>query len=52
MTRFIAAQLAKNHYFDISRAKTDFGYYPRISNAEGMKRLAKSLHSEPYPSTL
>ena len=47
MTRFIAAQLAKNHYFDISRAKNDFGYYPRVSNAEGMQKLARSLHSEP-----
>lgn len=43
MTRFLAAQLAKSHYFDITRAKQDFGYYPRVSNAEGMKRLAKSL---------
>ena len=46
MTRFIAAQLAKSHYFDISRAKNDFGYVPRVSNAEGMKRLARSLHSD------
>jgi nucleoside-diphosphate-sugar epimerase len=43
MTRFLAAQLAKSHYFDISRAKDDFGYYPRVSNSEGMKRLAESL---------
>ncbi len=43
MTRFLAAQLAKSHYFDISRAKRDFGYYPRVSMAEGMKRLSKSL---------
>lgn len=43
MTRFLAAQLAKSHYFDISRAKQDFGYFPRVSNSEGMKRLAASL---------
>ncbi len=43
MTRFLAAQLAKNHYFDISRAKRDFGYSPRISNAMGMLRLQESL---------
>lgn len=43
MTRFLAAQLAKSHYFDISRAKQDFGYFPRVSNEEGMKRLAASL---------
>lgn len=45
MTRFLAAQLAKSHYYDISRAKNDFGYYPTISNAEGMKRLEKTLIS-------
>ena len=45
MTRFLAAQLAKNHHFDISRAKRDFGYHPKISNSEGMKRLESSLLS-------
>lgn len=39
MTRFLAAQLATSHWFDISRAKHDFGYDPRISSAEGMRRL-------------
>lgn len=43
MTRFLAAQLAKSHYFDISRAKKDFGYYPKVSSAEGMKRLGEAL---------
>jgi 2-alkyl-3-oxoalkanoate reductase len=39
MTRFLALQLARSHYFDISRAKHDFGYSPRISTTEGMQRL-------------
>lgn len=43
MTRFLAAQLAKHHYFDISRAKQDFGYYPKVSHEEGMKRLEASI---------
>ncbi len=47
MTRFLAAQLAKSHYFDISRAKRDFGYYPKISIAEGMSRLGESLGTMP-----
>lgn len=47
MTRFLAAQLAKSHYFDITRAKRDFGYYPRVSQIEGMKRLASSWGREP-----
>ena len=40
MTRFLAAQLATSHYFDISAARNDFGYAPRISTKEGMQRLA------------
>lgn len=43
MTRFLAAQLATSHYFDITRARQDFGYSPAISTAEGMRRLAASL---------
>jgi nucleoside-diphosphate-sugar epimerase len=40
MTRFLAAQLATHHWFDISKARRDFGYDPAISTAEGMQRLA------------
>lgn len=42
MTRFLAAQLATSHYFDISAARRDFGYAPRVSAEEGMRRLAAS----------
>lgn len=47
MTRFLAAQLATSHYFDISRAKADFGYEPRVSTAEGMRRLAGDMTGHP-----
>jgi len=40
MTRFLAAQLAKDHYFDIRRAVSDFGYDPQVSSDQGMQRLA------------
>ena len=43
MTRFLAAQLATSHYFDISRARQDFGYEPAVTTAEGMRRLSGDL---------
>jgi 2-alkyl-3-oxoalkanoate reductase len=46
MTRFLAAQLATSHYFDISRAKKDFGYEPLVSHEEGMRRLMLSLRAD------
>ena len=46
MTRFLAAQLAKSHYYDISRARRDFGYEVIVSHEEGMKRLAQSIRAE------
>jgi nucleoside-diphosphate-sugar epimerase len=45
MTRFLAAQLAKSHYFDISRARADFAYDPAVSTQEGMNRLAAELRN-------
>jgi nucleoside-diphosphate-sugar epimerase len=43
MTCFLAAQLATSHFFDISAARREFGYVPRVSTAEGMERLGKWL---------
>ena len=43
MTRFVAAQLAKSHWFDISAVRRDFGYEPRMSTAAGMQRLGEWL---------
>jgi 2-alkyl-3-oxoalkanoate reductase len=39
MTRFLAEQLAKSHYFSIARAKEDLGYTPIVTIEEGMRRL-------------
>lgn len=38
MTRFVALNLGKSHYFSHEKAKRDFGYTPRISIEEGLKR--------------
>lgn len=43
MTRFVAQQLATDHWFDISAAKRDFGYEPAVSTEEGMQRLGEWL---------
>ncbi|BBO31394.1 NAD-dependent epimerase/dehydratase family protein [Lacipirellula parvula] len=45
MTRFLAAQLATSHWFDLSAARRDFGYAPAISSSEGMRRLGAWLRS-------
>ncbi len=43
MTRFVAAQLARSHWFSHARAERLLGYRPRISLDEGMARLLASL---------
>ena len=43
MTRLLAAQLGTSHWFDISAARRDLGYQPRVSTAEGMQRLGEWL---------
>lgn len=42
MTRFVAAQLARDHYFDITAAKQQLGYRVRISMREGLDRLREA----------
>ncbi len=46
MTRFLASQLATSHWFDISAARRDFGYEPRVSTAEGIRRLGEWLRGQ------
>ncbi len=46
MTRFLAEQLAKSHYFSNDKAKTDFGYSPRVDTSGGMKRMLHVLKQE------
>lgn len=43
MTRFLAQQLAKSHYFSIDRAKQEIGYLPIVSTEQGMAHLLASL---------
>ncbi|MEX2286225.1 MAG: NAD-dependent epimerase/dehydratase family protein, partial [Planctomycetaceae bacterium] len=43
LTRFVASQLSTSHYYDISKARRDFGYAPEVSVEEGMRRLEPEL---------
>jgi nucleoside-diphosphate-sugar epimerase len=43
MTRFLASQMATSHWFNITAARRDLGYQPRVSTAEGMRRLGEWL---------
>jgi nucleoside-diphosphate-sugar epimerase len=45
MTRFVAKQLSTAHWYDISAAKRDLGFEPRISVAQGLQILLKSLQT-------
>lgn len=46
MTRFVARQLSTAHWYDISAAKRDLGYEPRVSIDDGMIRLRDWLSEQ------
>ena len=46
LTRFIVDRLSTALWFDISAARRDLGYVPRVSMAEGMARVAQQLTRE------
>ena len=43
MTRFVASELAKDHWFCIDAARRDLGYAPRVSMDRGLDDLVASL---------
>ncbi len=51
MTRFIAEQLSTSHWYDISAAKRDFGYVPKVNVEEGLHRMKASLSGTHRPVT-
>ncbi len=52
MTRFLAAELATAHWFDISAAKKDLGYIPRVSTQEGLVHLENWLQKKGISPTI
>ncbi|PIE33268.1 3-beta hydroxysteroid dehydrogenase [candidate division KSB3 bacterium] len=43
MTRFLASELALDHYYDISRAKQEFGFHPLFSMDEALEKTVPFL---------
>ena len=44
MTKFVAGQLSTSHWYDISAAKRDLEYVPKVGVEEGLKRLVASFN--------
>jgi len=45
MTRFVAVQMSTAHWYDISAARRDLGYEPKVSVEEGLRRLGERLRA-------
>ena len=43
LTRFVARELATDHWFDLSAARRDLGYAPAVSVEQGLQRLQQWL---------
>jgi nucleoside-diphosphate-sugar epimerase len=43
LTRFLASELALDHYYDISRAKKELGYTPAYTMAQAMEKTVAYL---------
>jgi nucleoside-diphosphate-sugar epimerase len=41
LTRFLVEQLSTSHWFDISAARRDLGYQPKVAVGEGLARLSE-----------
>jgi nucleoside-diphosphate-sugar epimerase len=49
ITRFVVSQLSTAHWYDISAARRELGYTPRVSYEEGMQRLRASITTHELP---
>src|SRR5262249_28574684 len=47
LTRYTVAILARTQTYDIRAARSDLGYEPRVSVAEGIERTLAALRAEP-----
>jgi nucleoside-diphosphate-sugar epimerase len=49
MTRFLAEEMSTAHWFDLTAAKRDLGYQPKVSVEQGLARLRESFRSVGSP---
>lgn len=49
MTRFVAKEMATDHWFDISAARRDLGYHPLVTVADGTAELIEHYRREQTP---
>ena len=46
VTRFVVQQMSAAHWYDISAARRDLGYEPRISIEEGLAKLQRHFEND------
>lgn len=51
LTRFVVQQLAREHWFDLGKARRDLGYHPKVTISQGLERLKQSLSAVKMPDT-
>lgn len=51
ITRFVAVELAKDHYFDLGAARRDLGYSVKVSMAEALRLTIQDLKQRGYGAT-
>ena len=52
MTRFVAVELAKDHYFDISAAQRDLGYVAEVPMADAVRLAVEDLSARGYGAAM
>ena len=48
ITRFVAVELAKDHYFDISAARRDLNYVPQTSMSQALELTVRDLQDRGF----
>jgi 2-alkyl-3-oxoalkanoate reductase len=46
VTRLSVLEMGRDHYFDISAARRDFGYHPAVSIEEGLERMRSAFPND------